>query len=194
MTNINGFWKRSEAMKRKLNPIGLSICLISLLLFVTPAFAGGWVVITLDSLPGGLRAGEPITLGFMVRQHGVTPRNDVSPVLIVVNQDTGQRLEAEAVQNGQTGHFEASLEFPSAGQWELEITAPPFSMGTTFEPMTVLPAAPLEPAMPQAPWVSDARSAMRWAGASLLGVAALLALLGMRRRGEAARQTMQGGG
>jgi len=35
-----------------------------------PALAGGWAVVTLDTLPAAPRAGQTLSLGFMVRQHG----------------------------------------------------------------------------------------------------------------------------
>ena len=43
-------------------------------LALTPiVLAGGWAVITLDQLPAQVIAGQPLTIGFMVRQHGHTP-------------------------------------------------------------------------------------------------------------------------
>ena len=35
--------------------------------------AGGWAVVTVEQLPDYVEAGKPLTLTFMVRQHGVTP-------------------------------------------------------------------------------------------------------------------------
>src|SRR5438552_12328434 len=48
---------------------------LAMLALAVPALAGGWAVLTLDSLPREVRAGTSIQLGFVVRQHGKTPTN-----------------------------------------------------------------------------------------------------------------------
>ena len=42
-------------------------------LSTTAAWGGGWAVITLDELPASPRAGETMSVGFTVLQHGITP-------------------------------------------------------------------------------------------------------------------------
>ncbi|HEX2443653.1 MAG TPA: hypothetical protein VHJ77_06875 [Vicinamibacterales bacterium] len=44
-----------------------SLVAAALLVTTPPIFAGGWAVITMDSLPERIRAGEPFTLGYAVR-------------------------------------------------------------------------------------------------------------------------------
>lgn len=149
--------------------------LMALLLLAGPAAAGGWVAITLDELPGPVRAGEEVRVGFMVRQHGMTPINSVEPVLRATNRETGETMTGEAQQVGQTGHFEATLVFPEAGEWEWRIAAPPFPQEAEMAPLTVLPAAA------GGEGVVSARAAIRWAGAGLLLAATALALIGRRR-------------
>ena len=51
------------------------LAILALLALAIPALAGGWAVLTLDSLPREVRAGAGIQLGFVVRQHGKTPTN-----------------------------------------------------------------------------------------------------------------------
>lgn len=170
-------------MKGKRTLIVVLMFLVTLALPATIALAGGWVVITLDSLPGQIRAGEMVRLGFSVRQHGVRPLNDVAPTLSAVNQDTGERVTIAAAQVGETGHFELAMRFPEAGVWEWQIAAPPFPQEVQFEPLTVLPATGVEDGTPFVR-SSTARLALRWSGAGLVGLAALLALLGLRRREE----------
>lgn len=163
------------------------VALAALLLAAGPAAAGGWVAITLDELPGQVRAGEEVRVGFMVRQHGVTPINSVEPLLTATHRETGETITAEAEQVGPTGHFEATAVFPEAGEWAWRIGVPPFAQETEMAPLTVLPAAAGHALFPAA---SGARSAMRWAGVVSLVVAAALALVGRRRRGtEAAPET-----
>lgn len=181
-------------MTRKISTLTATfIGLIILLLCVRPAAAGGWVVITLDELPGPIRAGKIVRLGFTVRQHGVTPINGVTPVLTTANPETGETITAEAQQVGETGHFEVAVVFPGAGTWEWRLKAPPFPQETHFEPITVLPAASTgDTILSVGVTPGEARAAMRWAGAGLLGAAALLTLVGRRRRDRVARPQAPG--
>ena len=166
--------------KRRVTP--LLILLLSLLLAAT-AHAGGWVVITLDALPGHVRAGETIHLGFMVRQHGKRPIDGVSPALTATHTETGETVRAEARQAGPTGHFEVDVTFPVAGTWEWQIAAPPFFQQTQLEPLTVLPAAAA--AASTTLIAAGTRSLLRWGGLLLLALAALLTLLAQRPPEEA---------
>jgi hypothetical protein len=55
-------------MRRRLS---LSFVLVAaMLLLASPALAGGWAVITLDTLPRDVRAGQSMRVGFAIRQHG----------------------------------------------------------------------------------------------------------------------------
>ena len=144
------------------------LLMIALLLALVPAvLAGGWAVITLDDMPGEIRAGEPWTVGFTVLQHGQTPvhrLNDgygdgtpIEPTLIATNPDTGERVEATAEPTKEVGHFTLEVTFPSEGAWEWTIEPAPLAGETQFEPLTVLPAAvaPVEPAAQVEPVVKS---------------------------------------
>ena len=171
---------------------GILMTLLGLFLLANPAQAGGWVVITLDALPGPVHAGDTLHLGFMVRQHGVTPIDSVSPTLSAVNRQSAETVTADAEQSGETGHFQVAIVFPEAGQWDWQISAPPFPQQVEFEALTVLPAASAPPASAEpspSNGLGNARTAMRWSGVGLLGLAGLLALttvVRQRRRQEAA--------
>lgn len=104
---------------RTLLRAGLLIALM--LLSVTPALAGGWAVITLDELPGQVVAGEPLEVGFTVRQHGVTPMDGLTP--IVSARYAGLTVNEQARPQGETGHYVAVLNFPQPGAWEWSIQA-----------------------------------------------------------------------
>lgn len=167
-----------------LRKVGSLLSLVFVMLLAAPALAGGWVVITLDALPAEIRAGEPLTIGFMVRQHGQTPTNGVSPTLHARNGTTGESISVGAQQSGETGHFVVEVVFPTEGQWEWSLTASPFPQEGQFAPLTVLPeAAPVadESAAPGASTMSVGM-ALRWSGMAILAVAVFLALVAMRRR------------
>ena len=172
-------WRRSL--------IGVALAGAALVLLALPAQAGGWASVTLDSLPGDARAGQTMRLGFMVRQHGVTPVNFVQPVLTARHRDGGESIRADAQQDGAAGHFVVDVTFPSVGAWTWEITPAPFA-GTKFEPLTVLPALSAadessvehraRPATAQDRLVTA--TALRWAGIALVLAAAGLVVV--RRR------------
>ena len=123
----------------------LGAALIALLALATPAFAGGWAVVTLDALPSEMEAGQALSLGFMVRQHGVTPVDTSEwggagpPILMAKNSATGETLERNARKDGPVGHYVVDVTFPAAGSWDVEIIPPPFE-GTKLGAFNVLAA------------------------------------------------------
>ena len=56
---------------RSIRALALALGLLAAL--APPALAGGWAVTTLDGAPAVFRAGQSQTVGFTIRQHGVTP-------------------------------------------------------------------------------------------------------------------------
>jgi hypothetical protein len=112
------------------------------LLLVSAAHAGGWATVTLDKPLGEPRAGEMIEVGFVVKQHDITPIHQafgqpVEPVFIARHQESGERIESKATPTKAIGHFVAQVRFPQAGTWFPEIVPAPFA-GTQLEPVSVL--------------------------------------------------------
>jgi hypothetical protein len=128
--------------------IVLLICL-ALLVFATPVLAGGWATVTLDEIPGEVRAGETVQLSFVVKQHGKTPVHfltynmdnmPLEPFLKATNLNTGETIRVAAERGKEVGHFTLAAVFPSEGEWEWDIVPDPLGGATEFEPLTVLPA------------------------------------------------------
>jgi len=115
----------------------IGIALLLALGFALPAFAGGWAVITLDVLPTGVVAGEPLTIGFTVLQHGRTPMNDLDPILNVHLSKT-DAFVVHAKHDDKPGHYIATFTFPKAGEWEWSVQA--FTMDQAMPELIV--AAP----------------------------------------------------
>src|SRR5262245_7550611 len=100
-------------MSKRVKSLLISSGLAGLLLFllISVAWAGGWVAVTLDSLPVAPKADETIHLGFMLRQHGTHPVgtnwNDqpLKPLLLVENKETKEKIQFEAHAEGPAGHF-----------------------------------------------------------------------------------------
>ncbi len=108
-------------MKRTTFVIGLAILLATA--FTGTVLAGGWAVITLDELPGEVEANQPLEIGFMVRQHGVTPLSDQSPVIKAHLVGSKKSVIVVASDEGEEGHYAATLTLPQAGEWEWSIEA-----------------------------------------------------------------------
>jgi hypothetical protein len=173
-------------MLRRIVAIFGMVCLLALM-GATPALAGGWANVTLDRLPTDLQAGQTATIGFMVRQHGVTPTNFVQPYLSARHLESGRTAYFPARQEGPVGHFVADVTFPTAGVWEWEAVPDPFPP-TKLGTLTVLPAAaaPPRPAGASQALVTIAitpQVALRVVGAAFVLVALALALVS--RRGAA---------
>jgi cytochrome c2 len=173
-------------MNRKRIMVAMGLLFGILFLTLPTTFAGGWAAVTLDSLPVAPQAGEKLQLGFMVRQHGITPVNSawgssVQPYLAAANRDTGESIQVQARQEGPAGHFVVEVTFPSPGTWSWHIAPEPFpSIPSEFEPLTVLPA-PSVPAEAAAPVRSGSPASAWWpviAGLLLIGGLGL-----MTRRG-----------
>ena len=138
MTDTVDIFYRFYLMEVDMNPrfaISIGLALLLALVFAFPAFGGGWAVITLDELPAGVVAGEPLTIGFTVLQHGRTPMSGLDPT-ITANLYKEQEFVVQAEPDGEPGHYTAALTFPKEGEWRWSIQA--FTMD---QPMPVLSVA-----------------------------------------------------
>jgi hypothetical protein len=115
--------------------IAIGFALLLSLIFAVPAWAGGWAVITLDELPTNVVAGEPIKIGFTVRQHGVTLLDGLYPTVTAALLKEDQFV-VQAESDGRPGHYTATLSFPREGNWTWSIQA--FTMD---QPMPALHVA-----------------------------------------------------
>lgn len=97
-----------------------------------PALAGGWAVSTLDTLPPEIHAGQTYTIGWTIRQHGQTPI-DVesmggSTEIQATTPDGTKTLSFRGRRDsGPTGHYVASVLFPTDGTWTWQVTQGPFA-------------------------------------------------------------------
>ena len=161
------------------------LAVLLLILGAVPALAGGWAVVTLDSVPQGVQAGQQLSLGFMVRQHGITPIDAVAPILTARNAATGETLRAEARKEGPLGHFVVAFTAPAAGDWTWQIEPNPFGP-TTLGTLTVAPvatsttAAPFAGPLAAVSGVASLRDGLRWFGLLLLLFAAGLGVWSQR--------------
>jgi hypothetical protein len=139
--------------------LSIVITLLLSLMFAVPVFAGGWAVITLDELPTDVVAGEPITVSFTVLQHGKTPLAGLDPT-ITAKSANSESFVVLAKEEGKTGHYTATLTFPTEGAWQWSIQA--FTMDQPMPMLNVAvgtvssvtePVATTEPAASSLSWL-----------------------------------------
>jgi len=75
----------------------LLVVLMMSALSTIPAWGGGWAVITLDALPASPQAGEALSVGFTVLQHGHTPLGGLGPRIVATHAESGERVQVEAI-------------------------------------------------------------------------------------------------
>jgi hypothetical protein len=80
------------------------------------ASAGGWALTTLDAVPTPV-LGEPTTVGFTIRQHGVTPVDLTEGVELVVTAPDGTTTVFPAAGDGTVGHYTATIVVHSTGTY-----------------------------------------------------------------------------
>ena len=81
--------------------------------------AGGWAVVTLDTLPESAAPSTPLRLSFTVRQHGQTLMDGLQPrVVAVAGKD---QVASTAQPAGQTGRYVATLTFPRPADWIITV-------------------------------------------------------------------------
>jgi len=78
----------------------------ALLLLTTAASgAGGWAVITVADLPESLTVGKPVTLEYLVRQHGQNLLSELSGAVVVTAAGVSSAAEMNHVAGGYTATF-----------------------------------------------------------------------------------------
>ena len=92
----------------------LVVLLVAIGGLASPAVAGGWAVTTLDSVPSP-RAGEAVPVGFVIRQHGVSPVNPDGEVGLTVFSPLGDETFFPAKAEGEIGHHVTNVLFGESG-------------------------------------------------------------------------------
>ena len=108
-------------------------------------YAGGWAVITVKNLPDYAVAGKPLMLTFLVRQHGVTLLNGLTPKVHATHA-TRTDVDADAQPTTGTGEYVAILTLAQPGDWTVTIDSGFLSSATTLPVVKVISAAAPSPA------------------------------------------------
>jgi hypothetical protein len=105
--------------------LAATIAALALLLtLAVPVFAGGWAEIVADAqtTTEPPKEGEPIDVGFLVLQHGVTPAGWETATVHFTNTSTGKTMDVVATNDRPDGHFVATATLPEAGFWSWQVT------------------------------------------------------------------------
>lgn len=142
--------------------------MLALAALVLPAFAGGWAVVTLDRLPEQVIAGESVTVGFVVRQHGITPMGGLSPSVRLQKEGESPSW-ISAKPQGAEGHYAAAVTFPTAGVWNWSIDSDFWPETQPMPALTVLAGGGT---------AAGSNSAARSPWPLVIGIAGLVAVVG----------------
>ena len=96
-----------------------------LLMLALPVAAGGWAEIVADAqttTDDPPTEGQPIAIGFVVLQHGMTPAGWETPTVHFTNASTGKAIDVVAKNDRPDGHFIATVTLPEAGFWNWQVT------------------------------------------------------------------------
>ena len=97
-----------------------------LLMLAVPVAAGGWAEIVADAQTTTTDTppteGQPIDIGFLVLQHGVTPAGWETATVHFTNASTGKTMDVVAKNDRPDGHFLATVTLPEAGFWSWHVT------------------------------------------------------------------------
>jgi hypothetical protein len=152
----------------------LSATALSLIL-ATTVLAGGWANAVMDAPQDEPSApGRPITIGFTLLQHGITPVDWGTAHIVLTNDATGQSVTFDAQPQGAVGHWVAEISVPAAGTWTYALRHDLQIEMTVFDPLIVGPAAG-QPVSPASTASVGAQPALMLAAGFLL----LLALAGV---------------
>jgi hypothetical protein len=100
-----------------------ALAIAVLLLVPATSHAGGWATVGLSSTPDDARPGQEWVVDLTVLQHGVTPLEDVTPVVTISPEDAaGAKLRTfEAKPTKEAGVYRARVDFPAKGAWAVSV-------------------------------------------------------------------------
>src|SRR5437763_3401324 len=155
---------------RRLSVIAVG-SLLALAALAGTALAKEGAVSKLDQLPpGGLHAGQNITVGWTILMDGVEPYK-ADTTEIVIRNGTGKVLSYPGTPDGTPGHYTAKVYFPAAGTYTWQVT-----QGSFFAPMdlgTISVLAPVSTSTNGTPASAPASDPL---GAAIPIAAALIAV------------------
>jgi hypothetical protein len=122
------------------------------LLAGTPFLVGGWAVTVVDDLPDYAVVGQPLTLTFTVRSHGLRPLEGLKPRVEALGHGETRTYTAESRGSiFRRYRYTTTIALPRAGDWIITIHSGVGSGRATLVPLkAVAPGPPAPPALSEA--------------------------------------------
>jgi hypothetical protein len=115
---------------------------------------GGWAVTTVEDLPDYAVAGQPISLAFTVRQHGIKPMDGLRPR---VEARAGELTTTAAAMSARMGgQYSTTITLPRPGDWTITIHS-----GFGRDKTTLMPVRAVAPGSRVLPSLTDAERGRR---------------------------------
>ena len=108
--------------------IALPLAALASLALATVALAGGWAQVTVEDMPTDPPAGGGTPIELSVFQHGVTPVSWPHLTVVATDATSGTVVRTNAQAKGPEGSYVATINFPSAGEWNLTFDSPELEM------------------------------------------------------------------
>ena len=100
--------------------------------------SGGWAVVTVENPPEHLTVGQPYTIEYSVRQHGIELHNGLKGY--VEARNGGRTVRADASDASTKGMYKATLTVPTDGRWTITVESGFGPAKTMMKPITVAAA------------------------------------------------------
>jgi cytochrome c551/c552 len=87
----------------------------------TVGWTGGWAVVTVKEVPDQVVVGKPVTLTWVVRQHGVQKLSGLDGRVEASAGLLKSNVNADARPTGREGEYTATLTLPTTGDWKVSV-------------------------------------------------------------------------
>ena len=114
--------------------VGAIVCALVL---PTLASAGGWASVGFEPLPDGMSAGTTWNPTIFVKRHGITPVEELQPVVMIEETGSGESTKFLAAADAEPGVYNADVVFPSAGDWRVTILSGFGDSKVTYGPVAI---------------------------------------------------------
>jgi YtkA-like len=110
--------------------------LVAAIAVAPAASAGGFATVGFEPLPDGMSAGGTWNPTIFVKQHGITPLRGLQPT-VEISDASGAVQTFSASETAEAGVYEASVVFPSQGDWTVTIHSGFADSHTTYGPVAI---------------------------------------------------------
>lgn len=123
---------------RRRSRTGVLLAVIATLALTMTTAAGGWATVEMDKPVTRFEVDRPLTMEFMLLQHGNKPADWTTTYLEASNAETGETLRVDAEADTEAGRWSVTVTFPSAGTWDWAIQTEELVVEDSFPALEVV--------------------------------------------------------